>query len=81
MRSGELSLAIEIPPGFGARAARPDGAVGAWVDGAMPQRAETVQGYVQAMHQLWLVERIRARTGQTLAGAASSRRATATTPM
>jgi ribosome-dependent ATPase len=45
--------------------------VGAWVDGAMPQRAETVQGYVQAMHQLWLVERIRARTGQTLAGAAS----------
>jgi ribosome-dependent ATPase len=30
--------------------------IGAWIDGAMPQRAETVQGYVQGMHQHWLVE-------------------------
>ena len=72
MRSGELSLVIEIPPGFERSVLRGQTAqVGAWVDGAMPQRAETIQGYVQAMHQLWLVERIRARTGQTLAGAAS----------
>src|SRR5690606_28550053 len=37
MRSGELSLAVEIPPGFGRalqRGAAP--AIAAWVDGAMP---------------------------------------------
>ncbi len=28
--------------------------MGAWIDGAMPQRAETVRGYVQGMHQAWL---------------------------
>jgi ribosome-dependent ATPase len=27
------------------------------VDGAMPARAETVQGYVQGMHQAWLVDK------------------------
>ncbi|HUD40882.1 MAG TPA: ribosome-associated ATPase/putative transporter RbbA [Dokdonella sp.] len=55
MRSGELALAIEIPPGFARDALRGHGAqIGAWVDGAMPQRAETVQGYVQGMHLAWL---------------------------
>ena len=45
MRSGELSLAIEIPPGFAADLARGRPTrVGAWVDGAMPQRAETIEG-------------------------------------
>jgi len=29
----------------------------------MPQRAETVQGYVQSMHQLWLAEQARQRMG------------------
>jgi ribosome-dependent ATPase len=55
MRSGELAVALEIPPGFGRdlRAGRRV-AVGAWIDGAMPQRAETVQGYIQALHQHWL---------------------------
>lgn len=28
--------------------------IGVWVDGAMPNRAETVRGYVQAMHLAWL---------------------------
>lgn len=28
--------------------------LGVWIDGAMPSRAETVKGYVQAMHQSWL---------------------------
>jgi ribosome-dependent ATPase len=55
MRSGELSLTIEIPPGFARDVARGEGAViGAWIDGAMPMRAETVSGYVQGMHQHWL---------------------------
>ena len=55
MRSGELSLAIEIPPGFAAdlRRARPT-TIGVWVDGAMPQRAETVSGYVQGLHATYL---------------------------
>ncbi|MEF7616652.1 ribosome-associated ATPase/putative transporter RbbA [Aquincola sp. MAHUQ-54] len=62
MRSGELSLAIEIPPGFARDAMRGSPVqVGAWIDGAMPQRAETVQGYVQGMHQHWLAEQARAR--------------------
>ncbi|MCW4646456.1 ribosome-associated ATPase/putative transporter RbbA [Pseudomonas aeruginosa] len=55
MRSGKLALAIEIPPGFGNDVLRGSGAqIGAWFDGAMPSRAETVQGYVQGIHQLWL---------------------------
>jgi ribosome-dependent ATPase len=57
-----LALALEIPAGFARRAARGDPvAVAAWVDGAMPQRAETAQGYVLGMHQLWLAEQARAR--------------------
>jgi len=58
MRSGELALAIEIPPGFGRDIARGSQVeIGAWIDGAMPQRAETVQGYVQGMHAQWLARR------------------------
>ena len=30
--------------------------VGAWVDGAMPFRAETIRGYLQGMHQLYLTD-------------------------
>jgi ribosome-dependent ATPase len=60
MRSGDLSLAIEIPPGFGRDVAHGRNVqIGAWVDGAMPSRAETVRGYVQAMHSQWLTERAR----------------------
>lgn len=57
MRAGELAVAIEIPPNFGRDIARGTPAqIGVWVDGAMPSRAETVKGYVQAMHQSWLQE-------------------------
>ncbi|MBD9371078.1 ribosome-associated ATPase/putative transporter RbbA [Rhizobium sp. ARZ01] len=60
MRNGELSLAIEIPPGFGRDVARGhDAEVGAWIDGAMPTRAETVRGYVQGMHATWLKQKAR----------------------
>ena len=48
MRAGEISLAIEIPSGFARDLARGRPVeIGAWVDGAMPQRAETVQGYAR----------------------------------
>lgn len=64
MRSGELSLAIEIPPGFARDVERGKAVqIAAWVDGAMPQRAQTVLGYVQGMHQQWLVDAVRSRTG------------------
>lgn len=70
MRSGELSLAIEIPPGFGRDLAHGrEAEVGAWIDGAMPMRAETVQGYVAGMHQLWLAQQARERLGLDAAGA------------
>jgi len=72
LRSGELSLAIEIPPGFARSVQRGAPAqIGAWVDGAMPQRAETVQAYLQGMHQGWLVEQMRAQLGIEFAGQAS----------
>ncbi|MBP8984284.1 MAG: ribosome-associated ATPase/putative transporter RbbA [Syntrophobacterales bacterium] len=66
MRAGELSLAIEIPPGFGRDLRR--GApvtVGAWIDGAMPTRAETVRGYVQGMHNKWLANITRQVLGRS----------------
>lgn len=57
MRDGELAVAIEIPPHFGRDIARGTPVqIGVWVDGAMPNRAETVRGYVQAMHLAWLQE-------------------------
>ncbi|MBR0679910.1 ribosome-associated ATPase/putative transporter RbbA [Roseomonas eburnea] len=58
MQSGEITLAIEIPPGFGRDIARGRPVqVGAWIDGAMPSRAQTVRGYVQGMHAQWLAQR------------------------
>jgi ribosome-dependent ATPase len=55
MQSGAIDAAIEIPPGFGrdVERGRPTW-VGAWIDGAMPFRAGTIEGYLQAMHQLYL---------------------------
>tara|TARA_R110001592_G_scaffold89644_3_gene263504 strand:+ start:14067 stop:16802 length:2736 start_codon:yes stop_codon:yes gene_type:complete len=57
MRSGEISLAVEIPPNFGRdlkRGAVPQ--VGMWLDGAMPMRAETIKGYVMGLHASYLQE-------------------------
>ncbi|RDD99688.1 ABC transporter ATP-binding protein/permease [Paracoccus pantotrophus] len=65
MRSGNLALAIEIPPGFARDVAR-GGAVqvGAWIDGANPTRAETVRGYVQGMHADWIMRKTREAHGE-----------------
>ncbi|MDD3529523.1 MAG: ribosome-associated ATPase/putative transporter RbbA, partial [Gallionellaceae bacterium] len=65
LRAGEISLAIEIPPGFARDLARGNGVeIGAWIDGAMPSRAETVRGYVQGMHQHWLATKAREVYGE-----------------
>src|SRR5258705_6329797 len=59
------SLAIEIPPGFARDVLRGGSVqVGAWFDGAMPTRAETVRGYLQGIHQHWLTEQARERLWQ-----------------
>lgn len=64
MRAGELALAIEIPSGFARDVQRgKDAQIGVWIDGAMPQRAETVRGYVQGMHQGWLLDQARQHYG------------------
>ena len=55
MRSGELSFVIEIPPDFGRHVQEgKNPQVAFWVDGAMPSRAETINGYISAMHNNWL---------------------------
>jgi len=72
MRAGELALAIEIPPNFARDVERGHSVqIAAWVDGSMPQRAETVQGYVQGMHQGWLLDMATHRLGQTVVSPAT----------
>ena len=70
MRSGELSLAIEIPSGFALDLKHGrTGHIGAWVDGAMPMRAETIRAYVQAIHLTWLADMAEHRLGIRLPSA------------
>jgi len=65
MRSGEISMAIEIPPGFARDLGRGTPVqIGAWIDGAMPRRAETIQGYLRGMHALWLADKAAHDLGQ-----------------
>ncbi|AZV93985.1 multidrug ABC transporter ATP-binding protein [Bordetella sp. J329] len=72
LRSGELALAIEIPPGFARDVSRGNSVeIGVWVNGAMPSRAETVKGYVQGMHMTWLQQQAKERLGINYASAAS----------
>ena len=55
--SGDIALAIEIPPGFGrdvGRGASPE--IAATIDGTMPFRAETIHGYVEGIHNRYLTE-------------------------
>lgn len=37
--------------------------IGLWIDGAMPQRAETIRSYVQGMHAQWLADVARREFG------------------
>jgi len=67
MRAGKLSLALEIPPDFGRDVARGrEVQIGGWIDGSMPQRAETIRGYVQGMHSQWLASQIDAASLATI---------------
>jgi ribosome-dependent ATPase len=73
MRAGELSLALEFPPGFSRDLAHgSEVEIGAWIDGAMPAQAETTRAYVQGMHEHWLRTRARqAGVSATIAGPAT----------
>ena len=63
MRSGEISMAVEIPQGFGHDLARGrQVSVGVWIDGALPQRGETIRSYVKGMHLSWLKEQLSRRS-------------------
>ncbi len=65
MSSGKLSLAIEIPPGFSHDLEHGRNVqIGIWIDGAMPQRAETLRGYVEGNHLLWLTKQARLLVGK-----------------
>ncbi|WP_282875631.1 ribosome-associated ATPase/putative transporter RbbA [Pseudomonas peli] len=66
MRSGEISLAVEIPANFGRdlkRGGVPQ--IGMWLDGAMPMRAETIKGYVMGLHAGYLQELARQDSAST----------------
>ncbi len=57
LKSGDIDVSIEIPPNFGLDLKRGRPAwVSAWIDGAMPFRAETIRGYLEGMHQLYLAD-------------------------
>jgi ribosome-dependent ATPase len=57
IKSGAVTATIEIPPGFGRDLTRGRTVqVGAWIDGAMPFRAETVRGYLEGVHQRYLAD-------------------------
>ncbi len=57
LANGKIDAGIEIAPGFGRDIARGRPAwVSAWIDGARPFIAQTVRGYLQDMHQLYLAD-------------------------
>ncbi len=55
MKSGDVTVAIEIPSGFGRdllQGRHPE--IAAWIDGASPYRGETILGYVRGLHVKYL---------------------------
>lgn len=55
IKSGEISLAIEIPPDFGRNLKKGSNVeVGVWIDGTIVFRAETIKGYVDGLHMDYL---------------------------
>ncbi|MCF6260511.1 MAG: ribosome-associated ATPase/putative transporter RbbA [Gammaproteobacteria bacterium] len=64
LRRAQLTVAIEIPAGFGKdiKRGRPP-EVGVWLDGTVPFRAETARGYVFGVHQSYLEQLQRSEFG------------------
>lgn len=67
LQSGDIKAGVKIPPRFGQDIKKGlPVVIGAWIDGAMPFRAETIRGYLQGVHQQALVDLAR-RNGQSAA--------------
>ncbi len=69
LQRGEAALTIEIPAGFGRdlrHGTAPELAIR--IDGAMPFRAETIQGYIVGLHQRFIEDKAR-ESGITLPAA------------
>jgi ribosome-dependent ATPase len=57
LKSGELKVALEIPPNFGKDlVADKQPEISVWLDGAMPFRAETASGYVNGLGMTYLTD-------------------------
>lgn len=58
LKSNDITLAIEIPPGFGRDVKRAESpSVSAWIDGSNTTRASTIEGYVNGVHTHYLAQR------------------------
>jgi ribosome-dependent ATPase len=67
LANGDIDAGIEIPPGFGRDIARGRPVwVAALIDGARPFIAQTIRGYLEAMHQMYLSDPIVRATQPTL---------------
>lgn len=72
MKSGELAVALEIPPDYGKDLRRGrDVTIGVWIDGAMPFRGSTIRGYITGLHTQYLQDLIYRNTGLTVTSAAA----------
>lgn len=71
LKANDIAFAIELPPDFGAdlRSGRPTEVL-VTIDGAMPFRAETIQGYVQQVH-LQFLQQAAQEAGRSVTSAAS----------
>ena len=68
LKANDISFAIEIPPHFGRdlkRGSIPE--VSALIDGAMPFRGETIQGYIQGVHLTYLKNLMHQESGKAFA--------------
>jgi ribosome-dependent ATPase len=65
LQSGEIKLAIEIPPEFGRDLVRSRPKASVWLDGSLPFRADTSRSYVEVAHQHYLAARAQRDAHQT----------------
>jgi ribosome-dependent ATPase len=57
LKSNDITLAIEIPPGFGRDLKKGEvPSISAWIDGANTTRASTIEGYVMGAHVQYLTQ-------------------------
>lgn len=67
MVDGEISIGIEIPPGFGRQLLRGDTPeIDVLIDGAMPFRAETARGYLQGLALGYYTDQIERQFGEVI---------------